>query len=91
MLFLDYLVSLVPEDHFLQRDGLGRWGCILFLNVAMSYLTYRGLRRVMAAVGYPHWGCTRRRGSRIDPDRIHLSRPCFTRGTESVALWRTDE
>lgn len=44
VLFLDYLVSLLPKDNFLQQDGLGRWGCIVMLNLAMSYLTYRGLR-----------------------------------------------
>lgn len=44
VLFLDYLVSLLPKDSFLREDGLGRWGCVVSLNLAMSYLAYRGLR-----------------------------------------------
>lgn len=43
---MDYLVSLLPEEHFLNRDGLGRYGCVVALNVSLSYMTYRGLRYV---------------------------------------------
>ncbi|CBJ26061.1 conserved unknown protein [Ectocarpus siliculosus] len=46
VLFLDYLVSLLPRDNFLREDGLGRWGCVVCLNLALSYLAYRGLRVV---------------------------------------------
>lgn len=44
VLFLDYLVSLLPRDSFLRENGLGRWGCLVGVNLAMSYLAYRGMR-----------------------------------------------
>lgn len=47
VLFLDYLVSLLPRDSFLREEGLGRWGCVVCLNLSLSYLAYRGLRYVV--------------------------------------------
>lgn len=44
VLFLDYLVSLLPTDSFLRENGVGRWGCLVVVNLAMSYLAYRGMR-----------------------------------------------
>lgn len=44
ILFMDYLVSLLPSDSFLREEGLGRWGCVVGLNLGLSYLAYRGLR-----------------------------------------------
>ena len=44
VLFLDYLVSLLPDDSFLNQNGLRRWGCIVGVNLGMSYLAYRGMR-----------------------------------------------
>eukprot|EP00752_Nemacystus_decipiens_P005119 g4644.t1 len=46
ILFVDYLVSLLPRDSFLREDGLGRWVCVVMLNLGLSYLAYRGLRVV---------------------------------------------
>ncbi|CAM9248438.1 unnamed protein product [Pylaiella littoralis] len=46
VLFLDYLVSRLPRDNFLREEGLSRWGCVVSLNLALSYLAYRGLRIV---------------------------------------------
>ncbi|CAM9624730.1 unnamed protein product [Laminaria digitata] len=46
VLFLDYLVSLLPRDSFLRESGVGRWGCLVVVNLAMSYLAYRGMRVV---------------------------------------------
>lgn len=44
VLFLDYFVMLLPRDSVLREEGLGRWGCVVSLNLAMSYLAYRGIR-----------------------------------------------
>ena len=44
VLFLDYLIILLPDGHFLGQDSLGRWLCIVAVNVSLSYMTYRGLR-----------------------------------------------
>eukprot|EP00903_Cladosiphon_okamuranus_P008709 g8343.t1 len=46
ILFMDYLVSLLPRDSFLREDGLGRWVCVVSINLGLSYLAYRGLRVV---------------------------------------------
>lgn len=44
ILFVDYLVSVLPRDNFLREDGLGRWVCVVSINLGLSYLAYRGLR-----------------------------------------------
>ncbi|CAM9297789.1 unnamed protein product, partial [Hapterophycus canaliculatus] len=46
VLFMDYLVSLLPRDSFLREEGLGRWLCVVGLNLGLSYLAFRGLRVV---------------------------------------------
>lgn len=44
ILFMDYFTSLLPRDSFLREEGMARWACVVSLNLALSYLAYRGLR-----------------------------------------------